>query len=717
MGRIARRRPLCRALPAFLAFLALLGGTLAPGAGQEVAKAHPKRLRQQPTNPDNPLQSKKPRKPAPAGGDTAAEAAKGPRPLAAARRVLVLSLDGAGSEELHQLYRDGVLSEDGFDRFFKEGEVADALVPVDPALTAPNHVSLATGYPPSKTGIVGNRFVLPGAPWFTTVSGFEAPIATETLWEAARRQKKKVGVLAWPGADGKDARRRGDWGLTYVNVPEIPRRLVTLTRGDWKPATLSGDNPKITSYSPPLVARVELTATGAADDPGGGAAGTMAGTGGAANPAGPGNPVGAGKPAGAANGASTAASGALPQSVDLVAIDRTDDGKTNYDALLVLPRPRPAGVPVSPPFGAGEWTRVAYTPLPDRVTSWIKLLAIDPDLAQVRLYFGGAWRTPAYGGDFARALADGGGAWPGPPDDDLLAGAADGVPAGGDLTTWSEQAARFAHFFFDALQVASERRDWELLLAYVPSLDEAGHALSLVDPRQPGFSPARRDSYAAARHAVWEAVDRGLRRLLSALDLSRTTVVVVSDHGMAPVVAELDANARLRDHGALVLSSGAIDKQGSWAVAVGDGGVAHVYLAPRGPASAAPGDRLADLEQLFGGWKVGGEAVIERVLRREQAAALGLDHPASGDLILFARPGYAFSTKLTPAAADTLAPRVLGMHGYLSAHPEMRAIYLALGAGIKPGQGGTVQAAELAARVAGWLGIKQPESAPPPSHR
>jgi predicted AlkP superfamily pyrophosphatase or phosphodiesterase len=690
MQRLAPRSA-PRALSSVLVAAALLAGTL---LAQVPTPPAPQVNPQQPGNPTNPFEKKKPKKPAPTGGNTAEEAAKGPGPPKLSRRVLVISLDGAGSDELHQLYRDGVLSEDGFDRFFKEGEVAEALAPVDPTLTATNHVSLVTGYPPAKTGIVGNRFLLPAAPWPTTVSGFAAPIATDTLWEAARRQKKKVAILTWPGADagfrasgasgamgasggatgasgasgasakekgeGGDPRRRADWGLVYVTAPEYPPQVVSLARADWKPAELPGDSPKIASYSPLLAARVELSG------------------------------------------------GVGEQSVDLIAVDRTDDGKVNYDGLVVLPRPRLAGVKPTAPFGAGQWSTTSFYPHAERVLSWVKLLAIEPDLAQVRVYLGGGYRTVAYGSEFARALAENGLAWPGPPDDRLLAGDAR-LPAGTDLDTWSEQAERFAHFFFDTMQLASERRDWELLLTYVPVLDEAGHRLTLVDPRQAGFSPERRDGYAAARRALWELVDRELRRLIATLDLSRTTVVVVSDHGMTPVFTALDANARLRDHGALKMAAGgALDKEGSWAVAVGDGGMAHVYLSP--PASAA---RLADLEQLFSSWKVGGEAPLERVMTRQQAAEIGLDNPASGDLILFAREGYAFSDALPPAATDSLPPRVNGTHGYLATHSDMRAVYMALGAGVKAGQGGIVQATDLAARISGWLGIKKPEASPP----
>src|ERR1700728_3632003 len=49
-----------------------------------------------------------------------------------ARRVLLVSLDGASAETLQQLWRDDELDEGGFARFFREGLVADSLIPVEP---------------------------------------------------------------------------------------------------------------------------------------------------------------------------------------------------------------------------------------------------------------------------------------------------------------------------------------------------------------------------------------------------------------------------------------------------------------------------------------------------------------------------------------------------------------------------------------------------------
>ena len=67
-----------------------------------------------------------------------------------------------------------------------------------------------------------------GSPFVETVSGFAAPIGTETLWEAARRQGKRVGVNSWPGADDTAPNRRADWGMAYTNTPDRPAGLVTI---------------------------------------------------------------------------------------------------------------------------------------------------------------------------------------------------------------------------------------------------------------------------------------------------------------------------------------------------------------------------------------------------------------------------------------------------------------------------------------------------------
>lgn len=573
-------------------------------------------------------------------------------------RVVLLSLDGASAVELHRLYKAGSLTAGGFARFFREGQVGE-LVPVNPSLTSVNHISLATGYPAGQTGIVANIFhPHDSEDLLETVSGFDAPIETETLWEAAKRQGKRVGSTTWPGADGTSPRRIADWGMIYVHDPDRRSDLVILDRGRWQPASIEGAG----NRSPWLDTEVKV------------------------------------------------GSGVSEQTFRMLAMDSTDDGKTNYDTLaIVQKRDKPRS---SPPdvTRAGDWADVPCQVTPEKAppretVCALKILEIAPDLSRVRIYFGDVFSLQAYPPDFTKDLERQGLVWPGPPDDHRLADSWAGEP-GIDLQTWLQQSNRFAQFFGDSWIAAVKRPDWDLMMGYTPVIDEAGHQLTLTDPRQPGFSPERRDEFAAVRLRVWQSVDRELARLLAVLDLRTTAVIVVSDHGMTSVHTQVDPNVLLWQNGFLAMTDGEIQKNGTLAHAVGAGGSVHVYVPGRA-------DLVPTLRTLFTNWLVDGENPVERILTRQEAAdpAIGLGHPNSGDLILFLREGYGASDLLreekTSAPATTL-----GRHGFLNSHPDMHAIYMAVGAGIGKGSPGTVRNPEVAGRVADLLGMEKPRPKP-----
>jgi predicted AlkP superfamily pyrophosphatase or phosphodiesterase len=603
----------------------------------------------------------------------------------AASRVVLLSLDGASGETLRRLYSEGRLDAGGFVRFFREGQVAESILPVNPTLTSTNHISLATGYLASATGIVSNRFHYPGSQWGTVVSGFDAPIGTETLWEAARRQGKRVGSITWPGVDNKSDRRRADWGLVYTQ-PERLSALLTLGRKDWTPAEIPRGTPFAKSYAPVLTARVDLPGSRPGEN----------------------------------------------EAFDLFALDGADDGAVRYDHLLVRSRTAaPAAIPGSPgevetqenTLVVDQWHRLLIrgtTGGKEKAPGalWMKVLKIDPALLSVRLYFGNLTRTQAYPEDFAAELAGRGLAWPGAPDEKRLQATFKGQP-GIDLDTWSEQTERFAEFFGGSLRVASARPDWDLLLGYFPVIDEAGHTLSLVDPRQPGFSPERSEAFAKARLRAWQAVDRELSRLLSEVDLGTTRVVVVSDHGMAPVHTQLDPNLLLLAKGYLAADGqGKILPAKSTVLAVSDGGISHLYLGPRAGSDPEKRERLlADLRALFSNWTVDGVHPFARIFTRREAAEVGLDHPNSGDLLLFAEEGYAFEGSGDVRERRAAVPTtVYGMHGYLNSNANMHGIFMVLGAGVPPGTSSAVSSIEVAGRVAGFLGIEKPRPLPLPAN-
>lgn len=291
--------------------------------------------------------------------------------------------------------------------------------------------------------------------------------------------------------------------------------------------------------------------------------------------------------------------------------------------------------------------------------------------------------------------------WPGPAEGERLVESWWGGGEGIDLETWVEQDERFETFFADALLAAARFGEWDLLMGYTPVIDDAGHQLLLTDPRQAGYSPERRDELDRARTRIWQAVDRDLARLIAAFGLRTTTFLVVSDHGMTPTHTVLDPDLLLREWGF----------QPPDADAVGQGGLCHVYV--RADPSAR--DRvLDDLRSRLLAWKVGDESPVARVFTRAEAAEIGLDHPNSGDLILFASPGYHFRSPDDPAGTEPASPSRLdyGKHGYPATDRAMQAIYLAVGRGVKPGRRGTVRNLDVAAEVAAWLGIEPPRRRP-----
>jgi predicted AlkP superfamily pyrophosphatase or phosphodiesterase len=579
-------------------------------------------------------------------------------------RVVLLSLDGAGADELHRLYEAGMLQEGGFGAFYENGQVAERLIPVNPTLTATNHISLATGYVAGETGIVSNTFHPAGDPPLEVASGFAAEIGTETLWEAARRQGKRVGVTTWPGADDTGPRRRADWGMVYVNAADRPGVLMELDRQGWRPWEGEG---RIESRSPVL-----------------------------------------------SNGILIAGDKGPGQSFELLAVDRKA-GVPGYDGVLVIPRPeaQPGRLPVV--LDPGEWGSVRCPWVGPEGESrqarcLVKLLEVAPDLSSARLYFAGLYPLQAYPAEFAASLEAKGLSWPGPPDDRRLTDTWNGKP-GIDLATWTEQAERFALFFGESLQAAAERTDWDLLMGYVPVIDEAGHQLFLLDPRQARFTPERRDEFSLARLRVWQAVDRQLARLLDTLDLSNTTLIVVSDHGMMPVHTAVNPNVLLRERGLLAIDAeGKIVPEGTAAYAVNSGGVSNIYVMP------GREDVIPAVRNLFTGWSLSGEKpgekLIERVFTRKEAAETGLDHPSSGDLVLFPVEGYMFNNAGLKEGRVSMPAPALGMHGVLNTHEAVHGIYLAIGAGIEPGNAGTLRTVDVAGRVAERMGIEKPRLRP-----
>jgi hypothetical protein len=449
--------------------------------------------------------------PRPAVVDAPAPAPPRFAPNGTASRVVLLSFDGLGADEL-QAFGAG----ETFTRLAAEGTRVERVTPTTPTVTASTHTAILTGAPSERSGIVANKFHLAGTPPAQTATGLDTEIDVETIVEAARRQGKRVGTIAFPTIDAASPRRTADWGLIFRR-PLTSSRLIHLKRRDFHaewvpPAWGAPPPPRHPSFSPVLRARVDWTATPR-----------------------------------------------VRQDVDLVAYDTTDDRVANYDTLYVE---TPAG---ETPLDARGWFPVTKKTDEGLYGSWAKVLRRDPALGDVTIYWGAIARNDAYPESFRRMLDDEAGFWPGQPDEPLAAAALDGRD-GIDVDTFIEQNDRFGDFLTRATLLAVTRMQADLVLAYQPTIDVAEHQFRITDPAQKNATDANRAAGERVRRRAIAECDRSVGQIVRALDKSRDALLVTGDHG----VASIDTEVRL---GRLLATWGFAPRWGAFA----GGNIAELY--------------------------------------------------------------------------------------------------------------------------------------------
>lgn len=218
-----------------------------------------------------------------------------------------------------------------------------------------------------------------------------------------------------------------------------------------------------------------------------------------------------------------------------------------------------------------------------------------------------------------------------------------------------------------------------------------------VDSAQHQYGPWSQQ----AKEKIEEA-DRQLARLIQAIKStgrwSQTILVVVSDHGFAPVsrgirLAHLFAT--------LDLTPNVSETQPpSWkATFVANGGQAYVYVADEHDVETK--ERLRQALNEISNRPDGG---IARVYERDDIQALQGDPTAF--LALAAADGYWFSSR----GGDTLHfdSKTKGHHGYPPDRPAMRASMLVYGPSVAPGAIQGARAIDLAPTIADWLGVSMP---------
>ena len=201
--------------------------------------------------------------------------------------------------------------------------------------------------------------------------------------------------------------------------------------------------------------------------------------------------------------------------------------------------------------------------------------------------------------------------------------------------------------------------------------------------------------------------------LWRAVDGERDALVVVSDHGQLPIYEMVRVNAALAKAG-LVTTIGEGGRRrlapDSPMVAISSAAVSHVYLNLEGRETGgvvtideAP-ELLRRAARVLADLELEGRPAVEKIYNRDEMSEIGLDHPSSGDLVVFFNPGFATAEGFEGPALEP--SRYYGQHGFLSSHDEMCGVLFARGVGIKKKRLGEIRATEVAPMVARWLGFE-----------
>ncbi|HVZ29953.1 MAG TPA: ectonucleotide pyrophosphatase/phosphodiesterase [Asticcacaulis sp.] len=204
-------------------------------------------------------------------------------------------------------------------------------------------------------------------------------------------------------------------------------------------------------------------------------------------------------------------------------------------------------------------------------------------------------------------------------------------------------------------------------------------------------------------HAVLEQLDTDIGQLITAARQSEPdlVVVIVSDHGFAPLAHESNIYAAFVDAGLITLDP-KTHKPTSWLAEPWGGASAAVVLA--NPEDAAVKAKVkALLDKLAADPQYG----IDRIADATEVAQMG-GTPRAAFWIDF-KPGYEMGQDFQ--AAPVTASKSVGMHGYFPAHPEMRATFIMAGPGV-PAKGsvGEIDMRDIAPTVAKALKVALPDA-------
>jgi predicted AlkP superfamily phosphohydrolase/phosphomutase len=617
--------------------------------------------------------------------------------------VIVLSLSGARADLIDQYLSEGLMP--NLARLVKEGVKAQYAQSVDPPLSTPAHASISSGCFPDKTGIIADRYYSPQDEFTGYVSSLDQPeMAVEPIWRTAMRHGLCTAAVFWPGADFpeqsnlRQAQNTADYTVAYGEsyVPSAQHTLTFSVASGWENAPRS--------FSPLQESLLRITSP------------------------------------------STTAlehrhEGALVSAINVLAVDTRDDGIANYDTFYLcrfkemdkdsapLLEGQWAPVTVSPHLRSGAYFKITASNLmsltnplsstvPITVTAPISLTVFQSQVSYNRA-------SPV---ELLQEVSELFGFFPPPPDHYALQ---QGWITPEDYLAMAETQS---HWMMEVAIHIYTTYQPDLIFTGQSPLDEIIRQFLLVDKGQPGYSPELAEEYAGYRGRGAQIADASLGQLLAATDLWDTALLVVSDHGLAPVHTAVHLNTLLEQAGFLSFQEAPgfpVDATHSQALAPSippfdpstglragpaSEGSSYIYVNLQGrerPGVVPPEEYPALLDELTRTLSEvkdpKGQPVFARIVRGQEMGDLHLSSPHSGDLFVQAEPGYVLSHEAGKEEAFEPSS-CYGGAGYDSALGEMHGIFVAAGRGVREGETiSPIRVVDIAPTVARLLGFAPAE--------
>jgi predicted AlkP superfamily pyrophosphatase or phosphodiesterase len=555
-------------------------------------------------------------------------------------------------------------------------------LPINVASTGPSHISIFTGANPSETGIVGNSFRKRDQKWGTPFpNAFRQHFDTETIFQAAMRQGKKVITIGGVGLDNTHVERKTDYMHMYpiISGPSLVIDLIGTdtiininNTASYRKLTPSNDTPsqpflRISGHENiPLSFYMVDTLISVAN---------------------------------------------ILHTVTQIKVD--NDGNVKNGFLTTISPNEWVGLPID---SQGKLYNTSF-----------KLLKSDASKDQYTIYMTAPAEVYGHPAGFLEQLQSHSGLWPGEPDN---------LKATSGLVSeefWFEQTERLAQHSKELIISGMKEKDWDLLFGYFSTLDDVLHRYTLTNPRQIDYKAEngeRPKRYALIVENWFKKMDQYLLEIMAAAP-EGTNFVIFSDHGMIPIHTTMLLNNYLERSGFMV-SQNEINS-------VTSGTSAHIYVNKEVITPLKLPEYLERLKAKLIDLKdsVSGLPIFELVANHADQKKYGLYHEDySGDFFVSCSVGFSISHRYLPdihyLVRNSFDPAMFtqesqatqkfllngtmnetgrGVHGNLANMREGQAVFYAIGPQVPKRKIKLMDSLQIAPTVAKILGIKPPERA------